>query len=86
MTMFQAEMDFDGLRRAMVPLPGGVPTSYIEDRAVPQATKQGPKDTRPYNDGGRKFGAPFNRQGQRERQCIMRKRNDKGGPIRLVVY
>lgn len=49
--MFQAEMDFDGLRGAKVPPPGGVPPSYIEDRAVPQATKQGAKAVRPY-DGG----------------------------------
>ncbi|OPX97955.1 MAG: hypothetical protein A4E58_01105 [Syntrophorhabdus sp. PtaB.Bin006] len=45
--MLQIEMDFDGLRGAKVPPPGGVPRLYIEDRVVPQATKQGAKDVRP---------------------------------------
>jgi len=47
MKAFQAEMDFDTLRGAKVSPPGGVPRLYIEDRAVPQATKQGAKDVRP---------------------------------------
>ncbi|OPX99192.1 MAG: putative deoxyribonuclease RhsC [Syntrophorhabdus sp. PtaB.Bin006] len=49
MTMFQAEMDFDAWRGAKVPPPGGVPSSYIEDRAVPQVTKQSAKGVRPYD-------------------------------------
>jgi RHS repeat-associated protein len=51
MTIFQAEMNFDAWRGAKVLPPGGVPPSYIEDRAVPQVTKQGAKGVRPY-DGG----------------------------------
>jgi hypothetical protein len=46
--MFPAEMGFDAWRGAKVSPPEVfVPRLYIEDRVVPQATKQGAKDVRP---------------------------------------
>jgi hypothetical protein len=43
MTIFQAEMDFDGLREDNGEHTGGIPQCTLRMLRIPQATKQGAK-------------------------------------------